>query len=36
MGYNPTVFFALADRLRQAEGVWEPFEIIGLRKFFYQ
>jgi hypothetical protein len=35
MGYNPTVFFALADRLRQAEGSWAPFEIIGLRKFFY-
>ncbi len=35
MGFNPTVFFALADRLRQAEGEWAPFEISGLRKLFY-
>ncbi len=35
MGFNPTVFFALADRLRQAEGAWAPFEISGLRKLFY-
>ena len=35
MGFNPTVFFALADRLRQAEGEWVPFEISGLRKLFY-
>lgn len=35
MGFNPTVFFAIADRLRQMEGQWEPFEIRGLRNFFY-
>ncbi|MFQ5982477.1 MAG: esterase/lipase family protein [Woeseiaceae bacterium] len=35
MGFNPAVFFALADRLRQPEGAWAPFEISGLRKLFY-
>ena len=35
MGFNPAVFFALADRLRLAEGCWEPFEISGFRKLFY-
>ena len=35
MGFNPAVFFALADRLRQVEGEWAPFEIEGIRKFFY-
>ncbi len=35
MGFNPAVFFAIADRLRQAEGAWAPFEISGLRKLFY-
>jgi len=35
MGYNPAVFFAIADRLRQTEGEWQPFEINGLRKFFF-
>lgn len=35
MGFNPAVFFALADRLRQLEGSWAPFEISGFRKLFY-
>ena len=35
MGYNPAVFFAIADRLRQLEGDWRPFEINGFRNFFY-
>jgi len=35
MGYNPAVFFAIADRLRQLEGDWQPFEISGVRKLFY-
>lgn len=35
MGFHPAVYFALADRLRQAEGRWAPFEISGLRRFFY-
>ncbi len=35
MGFNPVVLFALADRLRQVEGDWAPFEISGVRKLFY-
>ncbi len=35
MGFNPAVLFALADRLRQVEGAWAPFEISGIRKLFY-
>jgi len=35
MGFNPAVFFAIADRLRQIEGDWRPFEISGIRKLFY-
>ncbi len=35
MGFHPAVYFALADRLRQVEGEWTPFEIEGIRKFFY-
>ena len=35
MGFNPAVFFAIADRLRQIEGDWRPFEISGIRKIFY-
>jgi hypothetical protein len=35
MGYNPAVYYALADRLRQREGSWQPFEISGLRKLFF-
>lgn len=35
MGFNPAVFFAVADRLRQKEGAWRPFEISGIRKLFF-
>ena len=35
MGFNPAVFFAIADRLRQRDGDWRPFEISGIRKLFY-
>ena len=35
MGFNPAVYFVLADRLRQEEGDWTPFEIAGIRKLFY-
>lgn len=35
MGFNPAVLFALADRLRQLEGSWAPFEIRGMRRLFY-
>jgi hypothetical protein len=36
MGLNPLVFYALADRLSQAEGQWKPFDRSGLRKFVYR
>ena len=35
MGFNPAVFYAIADRLRQSEGDWRPFEISGFRKLFF-
>jgi len=35
MGFNPIVLYLIADRLRQAEGEWTPFELSGLRNFFY-
>ena len=35
MGFNPAVLYAIADRLRQPDGDWEPFEIVGVRKLFY-
>ena len=35
MGFNPAVLYAIADRLRQAEGAWSPFEISGLRNLFF-
>ena len=35
MGYNPSVLFAIADRLLQTPETWEPFDMSGLRKLFY-
>jgi pimeloyl-ACP methyl ester carboxylesterase len=35
MGFNPAVLYAIADRLRQEEREWSPFEIVGMRKLFY-
>lgn len=35
MGFNPAVLYAIADRLRQADGDWRPFEITGVRSLFY-
>ena len=35
MGANPTVLWAVADRLAQAEGDWKPFDRSGLRKLVY-
>ena len=35
MGFNPAVLYAIADRLRQPEGEWSPFEIFGMRQLFY-
>ena len=35
MGFNPAVLYAIADRLRQPEGQWAPFEIRGFRNLFF-
>jgi len=35
LAVNPTVLYAVADRLAQSEGDWKPFERSGLRELFY-
>lgn len=35
LGVNPAVFYAVADRLAQAEGDWHPFERTGLKRLVY-
>jgi pimeloyl-ACP methyl ester carboxylesterase len=35
LGVNPVVLYALADRLAQADGAWQPFDRSGLRAFMY-
>ena len=35
LGFNPTVLYAVADRLAQPEGGWRPFERSGLRDWVY-
>ncbi len=35
MGFNPAVLYAIADRLRQAEGSWKPFDSSGFRRLFF-
>jgi pimeloyl-ACP methyl ester carboxylesterase len=35
MGANPSVLWAIADRLAQAEGEWKPFDRSGLRGLLY-
>ena len=35
MGVNPTVLYAVADRLAQPEGRWQPFARHGWRKALY-
>jgi alpha/beta hydrolase fold len=36
IGLNPTAWFALANRLAQAEGTWQPFATQGARKLFFK
>jgi pimeloyl-ACP methyl ester carboxylesterase len=36
LGVNPLVMYALADRLRQAEDEWAPFEKKGLKKHLFK
>jgi pimeloyl-ACP methyl ester carboxylesterase len=35
LGYNPTVLYAIADRLALPEGEWRPFDRGGLRSLLY-
>jgi pimeloyl-ACP methyl ester carboxylesterase len=35
LGHNPAVLYAIADRLAQPEGEWQPFDRSGLRGLFY-
>lgn len=36
LGVNPLAMCAIADRLAQPEGEWTPFEMSGLKKFFFK
>jgi len=36
MGTNPLVLFAVADRLAQPIGAWQPFALSGARRFFFR
>lgn len=36
LGGNPAVWYAIADRLAQAEGQWRPFDRNGWRSLFYR
>lgn len=35
LGHNPTVLYAIADRLAQPEGSWRPFDRSGVRGLVY-
>ena len=35
LGHNPVVLYAIADRLAQPEGRWQPFDRSGLRSLVY-
>lgn len=35
IGFNPLALFAIADRLSQHEGAWQPFELRGLRRLLF-
>jgi pimeloyl-ACP methyl ester carboxylesterase len=36
LGHNPTVLYAVADRLAQIEGKWRPFDRNGLKAAIYR
>jgi hypothetical protein len=36
LGVNPIALYALADRLAQPDGAWQPFEPKGARRWFYK
>lgn len=35
MGFNPAILYLIADRLRQPEDGWQPFDISGWRSLFF-
>jgi pimeloyl-ACP methyl ester carboxylesterase len=35
LGHNPAALWAIADRLSQPEGTWQPFRRTGLRGLFF-
>ena len=35
MGAHPAVLYAVADRLAQPEGQWQPFHRDGVRRLIY-
>ena len=35
LGFNPTVLYAIADRLALPEGAWRPFDRSGFRELLY-
>ena len=36
LGMNPTVLYAIAERLSQPAGNWRPFEVRGWRRLLYR
>jgi pimeloyl-ACP methyl ester carboxylesterase len=36
MGLNPLALYAVADRLAQRPGAWQPFDAQGARRWFYK
>ena len=36
IGVNPLAMYVIADRLRQAEGAWEPFEKQGFKRHIFK
>ncbi len=36
MGMNPLALYAIADRLAQPSGRWQPFEASGARRLFFR
>ncbi|GGB64683.1 esterase/lipase family protein [Blastomonas aquatica] len=36
LGVNPMVMYAIADRLAQAEGAWQPFDRSGWRSMLFR
>mgnify|MGYP001221546843 CR=1 FL=1 len=36
MGVNPLALYAIADRLAQPHGAWQPFDPKGARRYFYR